>query len=116
MEQGRCLVDFHGADFFPERGIDLVVVLRADNALLYSRLEARGYSQRKLEENVEAEIMQVILDEVRASYREQIIVELSSESLDALEANAARIATWIGQWCAQPQNAAAPAGGAAAML
>ena len=59
MEQGGRLIDFHGADFFPERWFDLVVVLRADNSVLYSRLEARGYSQRKLEENVEAEIMQV---------------------------------------------------------
>ena len=45
--------------------------------------------------------MQVILDEARESYREEIIVELSSDSLEALEANAERITTWIGQWCAQ---------------
>ena len=41
MEAGGVIVDYHGADFFPERWFDLVVVLRADNSVLYSRLESR---------------------------------------------------------------------------
>ena len=41
METGGVMVDFHGADLFPERWFDLVVVLRADNSVLHSRLMAR---------------------------------------------------------------------------
>ena len=41
MEAGGVIVDFHGADLFPERWFDLVVVLRTDNSVLYSRLQSR---------------------------------------------------------------------------
>ena len=58
MAQGGAVVEYHGADLFPERWFDLVLVLRSDNSVLYSRLESRGYSQKKLSDNVEAEIMQ----------------------------------------------------------
>mmetsp|Transcript_34017 Transcript_34017/g.109639 ORF Transcript_34017/g.109639 Transcript_34017/m.109639 type:complete len:179 (+) Transcript_34017:50-586(+) len=95
MEAGGVIVDFHGADLFPERWFDLVVVLRTDNSVLYSRLQSRNYSQKKLTENVEAEIMQVILDEARESYAEEIVLELSSDTLEALEANVQRILQFI---------------------
>mmetsp|Transcript_54381 Transcript_54381/g.125291 ORF Transcript_54381/g.125291 Transcript_54381/m.125291 type:complete len:182 (-) Transcript_54381:445-990(-) len=100
MERGGALVDFHGADLFPERWFDLVVVLRTDNGVLYPRLEKRGYSQRKLAENMEAEIMQVVLDEARGAYREEIVVELTSNDIEGLESNVARIVAWINEWCA----------------
>ena len=61
MEAGGVVVDYHGADLFPERWFDLVVVLRTDNDVLYPRLEGRQYAPKKITENVEAEIMQVIL-------------------------------------------------------
>jgi len=59
------------------------------------RRTRRGYSEKKLTENMEAEIMQVILDEARESYKEEIVVELSSDSLEALESNVARITEFI---------------------
>ena len=40
---------------------DVVVCLRTDNTVLYDRLQARGYAQNKITENVTCEIMQVIL-------------------------------------------------------
>ena len=98
MSRGGVILDFHGADFFPERWFDLIVVLRTDNSVLYDRLAARRYPEKKLQENVEAEIMQVVLDEVTSSYREEIIVEWPSNTLAELEANVARIATWARGW------------------
>lgn len=41
MEQGGKIVDFHTCEVFPERWFDLVIVLRADNSVLYGRLEQR---------------------------------------------------------------------------
>mgnify|MGYP001039043153 CR=1 FL=1 len=41
VKNGYCVVDFHSCDFFPERWFDLVVCLRADNGVLYDRLERR---------------------------------------------------------------------------
>ena len=65
---------------------------------------SRGYSLKKIQENNEAEIMQVVLDEARSSYPSEIVVELQSESLEQLEANVARIVEWITQWIKNQTN------------
>ena len=38
-QQGGYIVDFHTADFFPERYFDLVVLLRVNNTQLHDRLQ-----------------------------------------------------------------------------
>ncbi|KAF9580339.1 hypothetical protein BGW38_003056 [Lunasporangiospora selenospora] len=98
MRPGGKIVDFHSCDIFPERWFDLVVVLRTDNGVLYPRLEARGYNAKKINENMECEIMQVVLEEARESYAEQIVVELSSNSIGEMEENVSRIKAWMDQW------------------
>ena len=80
----------------------MVLVLRVDNGLLYSRLESRGYPERKLQENVEAEIMQVILDEAREAYREEIVIELPSNTIEDMEANLTRTMQWLENWRPPP--------------
>jgi adenylate kinase len=65
---------------------------------LYDRLTARGYKDKKLEENMDSEIMQVLLDEARESYKEEIVVELRSESTEDVEGNLERVEQWVGQW------------------
>ena len=66
--------------------------------LLYDRLTARGYKGKKLEENMDSEIMQVLLDEARESYKEEIVVELRSESTEDVEGNLERVETWVENW------------------
>lgn len=68
MTDGAVILDHHSSDWFPERWIQAVVILRTDTAVLYDRLEAREYSATKLGHNVQAEIMQVVRDEAVASY------------------------------------------------
>jgi len=53
---------------------------------------------KKIQENNEAEIMQVVLEEARSSYSAEIVVELKSEGMDDLESNIARILEWIKAW------------------
>lgn len=84
---------FH--DFLLTTRFDLIVVLRADNEVLYPRLEKRNYAPKKITENVTAEIMQVVADEARDSYKEDIIWELPSNTLEDMESNVAKIAEWI---------------------
>ncbi|KAJ3345994.1 hypothetical protein HDU83_003528 [Entophlyctis luteolus] len=98
MQEGGKIVDHHSCDFFPERWFDLVVVLRANNEILYPRLEKRGYSTKKITENIECEIMDVVHQEARDSYDKDIVVELRSESLQDMEQNIARIEEWIMSW------------------
>eukprot|EP00730_Choanoeca_flexa_P000614 TRINITY_DN10269_c0_g2_i2.p1 TRINITY_DN10269_c0_g2~~TRINITY_DN10269_c0_g2_i2.p1 ORF type:complete len:189 (+),score=27.73 TRINITY_DN10269_c0_g2_i2:321-887(+) len=93
--QGGHIVDYHGCDFFPERYFQLVLVLRAENSVLWDRLAARGYHLEKIQENVQAEIMQVVLDEARSSYSEEIVHELFSETVDQMEENLDRTQSWI---------------------
>lgn len=62
------------------------------------RRHRRGYPLKKIQENNEAEIMEVVLEEARSSYPEQIVVELKSEGTDDLESNVARIVQWINAW------------------
>jgi len=92
---GGCIIDFHTIDFFPAEWIDLVIVLRTDNELLYERLESRGYSEKKLKENIEAEIMQVVLDEAKEAYDPSIVIELTSDDDKQMEANVASIVQWL---------------------
>ena len=98
LEPGGRVVEYHAAELFPERWFDLVLVLRSENGVLFARLEERGYSERKLQDNVEAEIMQVILDEAREAYREEIVIELPSNTIEDIEANCERFRMWLQAW------------------
>lgn len=42
--------------------------------------------------------MQVVLEDAKASYPAEIVVELKSESMEDLQANVARIVEWIVAW------------------
>eukprot|EP00505_MAST-04D_sp_SCG-Rhode-Island_P001782 Stramenopile-MAST_4_protein_1782 len=104
MDVGGNIVDFHSIDFFPERWFDLVLVLRTDNTILYDRLQKRAYNQKKLQENVECEIMQVVLEEARNSYNEDIIHEVQSDNIDQMESNVERVQEWLKAWVPASSN------------
>lgn len=57
-----------------------------------------GYSTKKVQENVQAEIMQVVLEEAREHFQIDMIQELESNTQDQLEANAKRIVHWVEAW------------------
>ncbi|OZJ06154.1 hypothetical protein BZG36_01043 [Bifiguratus adelaidae] len=95
LAPGGKVVDFHTCEVFPERWFDLVIVLRTNNTVLYDRLQTRKYNERKVTENIECEIMQVVLDEAKASYAEEIVIELQSNSVDDMEENVERTRQWV---------------------
>lgn len=47
---------------------------------------------------MDAEIMEVLLEEARESYDSEIVVELRSDGSDDLEGNITRIEQWVEQW------------------
>lgn len=96
--KGGYIIDWHVCDVFPKSWIDLVVVLRANSTILYDRLKGRNYPEKKLQENLDAEIMQVILEEALESYDEEIVVELQSNDTDEIDSNVERIDSWLKQW------------------
>ncbi|KAL6953711.1 Adenylate kinase isoenzyme 6 [Sarracenia purpurea var. burkii] len=99
MEEGGNIVDYHGCDFFPERWFDLVVVLQTDNPVLYDRLSKRGYTGSKLTNNIECEIFQVLLEEAKDSYQEDVVVALRSDTVEDINRNVATLTDWVKSWC-----------------
>ena len=75
-----------------------MVVLRTDSTKLYDRLKARQYMELKLQENLDSEIMEVLLDEARQSYDEEIIVELQSNDPEDIDGNVDRLELWVTDW------------------
>lgn len=115
--EGGWVIDWHVCDVFPERWIDLVVVLRCDDTnVFYERLaakkstaasestdgtaaEGRGYTGKKLEENIDAEIFGTIADEAKEAWPDEgRVVELRSVEPEDIEANAERILEWCRNW------------------
>lgn len=98
LEKGGILVDWHCCDIFPERLIDLVVVLRTDNKILFERLNKRGYKENKIQENLDCEIMEVIMQEARESYIPEIVIELNSNTAEEMDDNVDRLIAWAENW------------------
>lgn len=76
---GGVIIDHHSSDWFPQRWFQAVVVLRTDTAALFDRLEARGYSEKKRDHNVQAEIMQIVRDEAAESYPGVPLIECQTD-------------------------------------
>lgn len=58
----------------------------------------RKYPELKLQENLDSEIMEVLLQEARDSYDEEIVVELQSNNAEQMDENVDRIEAWFKQW------------------
>lgn len=58
----------------------------------------RKYPEVKLQENIDAEIMEVLLQEAKDSYDENIVVVLTSNNADEMDENVERIEAWLDQW------------------
>ncbi|KAL9102940.1 MAG: hypothetical protein Q9163_001966 [Psora crenata] len=95
---GGYILDWHACDLFPRSWIDLVVVLRTDTTTLYDRLKRRNYAEKKLQENLDAEIMKVLLEEARDAFDEEIVVEMNSDEAEHVDENVRRIQQWIEAW------------------
>ncbi|XP_045459735.1 adenylate kinase isoenzyme 6 homolog [Melitaea cinxia] len=98
MASGGNIVDYHGCEFFPERWFDAVFVIRTNNTALYDRLSARGYTGKKLEDNIQCEIFETLLEEAQSSYKPEIVQELQNNTEDQLHSNVNEIVQWIERW------------------
>lgn len=98
QQQQGIVADFHVCEIFPERWFDLVLVLRTKTEILFDRLTSRGYKDRKRDENMESEIMQVILEEARNSYAIEIVHEVPSNTVEDMQSNIQRVQQWVEQW------------------
>ena len=69
----------------PSKLINLVVLLRCDSGVLRKRLESRGYSEEKIMENLEAELLEVIAEETRQLFLNKCqIIELDTSTSSSM--------------------------------
>ena len=72
--------------------------MRVDSTVLYDRLKARGYGEKKLQENLDSEIMGVLSEEARDGFDKECVVELKSDAESDLEGNCSRVEEWVRRW------------------
>ncbi len=70
----RIIIDFHLSHYLPSKYVDKCIVMRCDPKILRKRLEKRGYSKRKVEENLQAEIMEICLQEAVKEGHKPVVV------------------------------------------
>lgn len=58
----------------------------------------RGYSDHKLASNTECQIFQVLLEEVKENYPDDIVIILKSDSLEDITKNVETLTSWISNW------------------
>jgi adenylate kinase len=78
-ETGLVIIEGH---FAHEMDVDAVCLLRCDPNLLLERLRARGYSEEKVRENVEAEALDVLAQEVLDIGTPAVELDVSSLSVE----------------------------------
>ncbi len=58
----------------------------------------RGYTGKKLQDNVQCEIFQTIYEEAMEAYKEEIVHQLTSNIPEDMERNLEQIVQWFEQW------------------
>lgn len=87
IQQGGLIIDFHSCAFFPRDWFNLIILLRATNTNIYDRLTERGFPEKKITENIEAEIFNVVHEEAYESYDPSIIISQNSNTVDEMQGN-----------------------------
>ncbi|MCY3410553.1 MAG: adenylate kinase family protein [Candidatus Heimdallarchaeota archaeon] len=79
---GVVLIDSHYGDITPEKYVYRAFVLSAPISVLKRRLEARGYSKEKIQENLQAEIMQVCWVDSLDAFGSHRVVKIENNSFE----------------------------------
>ena len=77
-KKGDWIIDSHLSHLLPPKIIDKVIVLRCDPTELERRLRKKGWSRKKIQENVEAEMIGLIAWEAR---KHRKVLEIDSKEI-----------------------------------
>lgn len=77
--KGRYIIESHISHLVVSKNlIKVCVVLRCSPYILWDRLKNRGYDEKKIRENVEAEILDVIFLEAIDKYGKNLVIQLDT--------------------------------------
>lgn len=119
-EKGGWVVDFHSCWFFPSDWFDLVLLIRTDTDILFDRLVARHYVDRKVQENVQCEIFGVVLEEAIRNFESQqeeqsswlsspsMIWVRKNNTVEQMEETVLSLLRWIEDWKEVRRNESRP--------
>lgn len=71
------VIDSHLSHYLDKKYVDLCVVVKCNVMVLEKRLKKRGYSSLKIQENLDAEIFEVCLNEARENGHKVKIIDTS---------------------------------------
>lgn len=118
MVKGGLLIDTHSPSVLsPSHPVSLAIHLGIDptsTAMLWDRLSRRGYSDEKIRENVQCEIMRTVEEEIEECFGGNgarptgesscEIMKLHSNQVEDLEKNADLIMNWILKYLKHDSN------------
>lgn len=78
--EGRLIVEGHYADVTPKDWVEKAIVLRTHPMELWRRLAERGWSESKIKENVQAEILGVCTYDAVEAYGWELVYEVDTTS------------------------------------
>jgi len=76
--EGTYIVEGHFPDLIDPSMVDVVIVLRCSPKVLYERLKKKGWSEKKIKENVQSEILGVCTYDAANFYPKSKIFELDT--------------------------------------
>ncbi|MBU7016813.1 MAG: adenylate kinase family protein [Theionarchaea archaeon] len=80
-DMDNIIVDSHFSELFRA---DFVFVLRCEPKILYERLKERGYPEKKIRENVEAEILDYCLISALEHHDAETVFEICGNAVDEI--------------------------------
>lgn len=81
--EGCVIIEGHYGEIVPKGMVKLALVLSTDPRVLETRLRLRGYSEEKVRENVEAELLDYCLIKAIESFGEEKVFEIDTTGLEA---------------------------------
>ena len=93
--KSAVILEFHSLDFLRKKFLDKVFVLRTDTGILWQRLESRKYTEKKIKENVEAEIFMECFNDCQDKFGPESVECLDSNTEADMKKNMATIAAFI---------------------
>jgi len=80
-EERDVVVEGHFGELVPKAHVKMAIVLRSNPFMLRERLRKRGYSAEKVNENVEAELLDACLIAAVETFGEDIVREVDTTTL-----------------------------------
>ncbi|MEM2134219.1 MAG: adenylate kinase family protein [Candidatus Freyarchaeota archaeon] len=79
--EGVVIVEGHYADIVPSNLVDVAIILRTHPKILAKRMESKGWGERKISENVQAEILGSCTFNALEAYGKDMVYEIDTTNL-----------------------------------